>query len=76
MTAFPLSNSEILIAVVSVFRRASYGVDLMKLSENSSRNLNFFLRLEMSLSSILPPPAEPDDKKAGSEEPLKPALVR
>ena len=44
------SWSEILIAVVSVFRRASYGVDLMNWSEKSARNLNFFLRLATSWS--------------------------
>ena len=65
VTALFLSNSLILMAVVSVRRRASYGVLRMKLSEKSSRNLNFFLRLATSLSSSLALAEKPEDKTAG-----------
>ena len=51
-TALFLSNSDSFIAVVSVFRRASYGVVLMKLSEKSSRNLNFLRKLATSQSEM------------------------
>ena len=44
-TALFLSNSDSFIAVVSVYRRASYGVVLIKLSEKSSKNRNFLQRL-------------------------------
>ena len=51
-TALFLSNSDSFIAVVSVFRRASYGVVLMKLSEKSSMNLNFLRKLATSQSEM------------------------
>ena len=47
----------------------------MKLSEKSSRNLNFFLRLATSLSSSLALAEKPEEKTAGSVVAPKPALV-